>query len=95
MKIVRKVFARIWHDVFYVLFPGKLAVWMALTCKESVHEMNTLQDGSFRMKLHLTLCATCRNYFRYGQWLKTNINNDVPDLTNLNGKLLRKVSSPE
>lgn len=95
MKLVRKVFARIWRDFFYVIFPGKLSVWIALNCRQTVQEMNTSQNGSFRMKLHLTLCSACRNYSRYGEWLKLNLANEKPDLSKLNGKLLKKFSEPE
>ncbi len=95
MKLVTKIFARIWHDLFYILFPGKLSVWIALNCKDAVTEINTLQKGSFRMQLHLTLCSACRNYFRYSVWLKDTLKNDTPDLQNLNGKLLRKISSKD
>jgi hypothetical protein len=60
-----------WHAFYYILSPRALKTY-ALTCKETVTEINTNKAHTFQVKLHLSLCQACTNYENYSKWLKLN-----------------------
>lgn len=64
-----KIIRWIWHAFFYILSPPSLRRY-ALTCREAVTELNSSNQKSRRLNLHLTLCQGCSNYLRYSEWLR-------------------------
>lgn len=65
------ILREIWHGIYYAVAPDTVQAY-ALTCKETVTELNTKKDRTFQVKLHLSLCQACTNYEGYSRWLREN-----------------------
>ena len=64
----------LWHALYYVVAPSKV-VDFALRCKQVAEsiDLDRWPDGRYgkvRMKLHLSLCQACKNYFDANEALK-------------------------
>lgn len=98
-KIVRKA----WHDIYY-FWASKKGVDFALTCREATENID-LNDqaktaqGKLRVKLHISLCQACNNYYSFSRSLSRALKKLVQarpktdsDLDKLNNELVQKFS---
>jgi hypothetical protein len=63
---LKKIFTRIWHDLFYILTPG-FGLRFAMRCKDvtAIIDLGTMPEEwtkRFRFRLHLSLCEACNHY---------------------------------
>lgn len=99
----KKMFRKIWHDVYYY-FASDRGVEFAMTCREAsegidLKDQNKTLKNKFRLKLHMSLCQSCNNYYIFSQSLSRTIKkalffhkDNQQDLDQLNTKLLEKFS---
>ena len=95
-----KQIRQIWHDIFYAKSSEK-RVEFAMRCKDVVHHIDHGISGlgwkdRFRLKLHLSLCQACKNYWDFSRFLNRSVkallgkNASEPELEKLNKRLLDK-----
>lgn len=95
---------RWWHDLYYWV-TGNKGARFALTCREAVEQVNWPEARGvalkrFRLKLHLSLCQACHNYFemsrQLGRAFRTMVRGSDRhvDLERLNQDLLRRFGKP-
>lgn len=98
---LRKKIRHYWHNIYFAITADKGADF-AMTCKEVTEEIdlpssdsNSLQKA--RVKLHVSLCQACHNYYSFSQILKKLTRKffisqklDEKKIEQLNRKLLNK-----
>lgn len=89
-----------WHEIYY-FFASEKAIEFAMHCKD-VAEKIDLQGPTaswtqdFRLRLHLSLCQACKNYFDISVALKQAVRELIKDsaysgsVKILNQELLKK-----
>jgi len=71
---IKKLFRHYWHDLYYFL-SDKKGIEYAMTCKDATEKIDlndqtkTIND-KFRVKLHVSLCQACDNYYSLSQMLR-------------------------
>jgi len=99
MKLREKL-RHYWHETYYFLAP-KSGVEFGMKCREVVEKIDLGQRpatwiGRFRIRLHLSFCQACKNYFDISQALKRAIRGLMHkgetsvDLERLNQELMKK-----
>jgi hypothetical protein len=95
-----KRFRQVWHDIFYAK-PSEKRVEFAMRCKDVIHHIDHGVSHMgwkhwFRLKLHLSLCQVCKNYFDFSRFLNRSLHTllgkrpSEQDLEKLNKRLLDK-----
>ncbi|AZZ36359.1 hypothetical protein CIK05_05990 [Bdellovibrio sp. qaytius] len=100
---LKKRIRHYWHDLYYNVVSDN-GVKFAMTCKDvtekiDLNDQSKTQLEKFRVKLHVSLCQACHNYYSFSQTLKTAfkklMTSSKPtktDLEKLNRELLQKYS---
>lgn len=101
---MKKKLRHFWHELFYMLAPSSVQKF-GMTCKEAVSQMDIKDENTsflmwFRLKLHLSFCQACNNYFRASRALGRAIRklmkgSETFDLERINDELLRKHTRPK
>ena len=97
----KKLIRHYWHDGYYFFVSDK-GVDFAMTCREATEKID-LQDLSksitekTRVRLHVSLCQACNNYFKFSSSLRSAVKKIVSskqhtktELDKLNDDLLQK-----
>lgn len=103
LKRLKKQFRHYWHDLYYYL-TNKKGVEFAMTCKDATEKIDladqtkTITD-KFRVKLHVSVCQACNNYYSLSQMLRAAIRKVMAahkdknsNLDKLNQELVKKYS---
>ena len=98
---LEKIIRYYWHDIYY-FFASEKGIDFAMTCRDATEKID-LSDQSktarekMRLKLHVSLCQACNNYYKFSHLLKTVTKkaSELPSeskkrLENLNKDLLKK-----
>ena len=69
-----KTLRKYWHDAYYALASDR-AVTFAMLCRDVAHEIDLAHadhgwSEKVRLRLHLSLCQACKNYFDVSVALK-------------------------
>lgn len=104
LQNIRKKIRLYWHDLYYFL-ASKQGIHFAMTCKDATAKIDlndqavTITDKT-RLKLHISLCQACYNYYSLSQTLRRLIRklvisnkNSKADLEKLNRDLLKKYNA--
>lgn len=102
MKFTQK-FRKIYHDVFYSLASKEIKEFalkcQSVTAEIDLHEMPATFSSRFRLRLHLSFCQACKNYYEWSKALSRAVKKGPsvlpPSLRELNKKLLEKYGPKE
>lgn len=99
---LEKLVRHSWHNIYY-FFASDKGVNFAMTCREATEKID-LSDQSknltdkLRVKLHISLCQACNNYYKFSYLLKKIIkkisrlrSSSKKHLEKLNKDLLKKI----
>ena len=102
MKVNRKL-RQLWHDIYYKLASQK-GVEFAMKCKDAAEIVDLGSaplswSARLRLRLHLSLCQACQNYFETTQVLKKAMNDFIDQnkksvpIDNLNKTLMAQYAA--
>lgn len=90
-----------WHDGYYFFVSDK-GVDFAMTCREATEKVDLNDQAKsatdkVRIKLHVSLCQACNNYYKFSISLRSAVKKAISsqqrtksELDKLNRDLLRK-----
>lgn len=99
----RKLIRHFWHDIYY-FFASDRGVRFAMTCRDATEKIDLSDQAKTnldkaRVKLHVSLCQSCNNYYSFSQVLRRALkklmkpdHKSVESLEKLNTDLVHKYS---